>query len=147
LGQRPQLTVEFSPVELAWLEILVGSHAIDSFAQFVEIANGMAVAIGIKKSLHRLSHNSEFFDGRLILVAVQAFQIIPGSGAVFRRRSSASADAYRKSPVLIKGQSLLEPNVQRPIGREVVFIAKALAAMQTKTNALNSPINCANDST
>jgi hypothetical protein len=34
---------------------------------------------------------------------------------------------------LIKGQSLLEPNVQRPIGREVVFIAEALAAMQTET--------------
>ena len=34
---------------------------------------------------------------------------------------------------MIKGQSLLEPNVQRPIGREVVFIAEALAAMQTKT--------------
>jgi hypothetical protein len=87
------MAVEFSPVELSWLEILVGSHLIDSFAQFVEIANGVAVAIGIKKSLHRLSHDSEFFDGRLILVAVQALQIIPGSGAVFRRGSSASTDA------------------------------------------------------
>jgi hypothetical protein len=48
---------------------------------------GRAVAIGIKKSLPRLSHNSEFFDGRLILVAVQ---VISGSSAVFRRRSSAS---------------------------------------------------------
>jgi hypothetical protein len=34
---------------------------------------------------------------------------------------------------LTKGQSLLEANVQPPIGREVVFIAEALAAMQTKT--------------
>jgi hypothetical protein len=33
-------------------------------------------------------------------VAVQALQIIPGSSAVFRRRSSASADAQRKSLVL-----------------------------------------------
>jgi hypothetical protein len=45
------------------LEILVGSHPIDSFAQLIEIANGVAVAIGIKKSLHCLSHDSEFFDG------------------------------------------------------------------------------------
>jgi hypothetical protein len=65
----------------------------DSFAQFVEIANGMAVAIGIKKSLYRLSHNSEFFDGRMILVAVQPLQIILGSSAVFGRGSSTSADA------------------------------------------------------
>jgi hypothetical protein len=36
LGQRPQLTVEFSPVEFAWLEILVGFHPVDSFAQFVD---------------------------------------------------------------------------------------------------------------
>ena len=72
---------------------LIGSHPIDSFAQFVEITNGTAVAIGIKKSLHRLSHDSEFFDGWLILVAVHALQIIPGSSAVFRRGSLASADA------------------------------------------------------
>jgi hypothetical protein len=26
LGQRPQLTLEFSLVELSWLEILVGFH-------------------------------------------------------------------------------------------------------------------------
>ena len=93
MGQRPQLTVEFSPVELAWLEILVGLYPLHSFAQFVKITNGVAVAIGIKKSLHRLSHNSELFDGRLILVTVQTLQVIPCSSAVFRRRSSASTDA------------------------------------------------------
>jgi hypothetical protein len=45
LGQRTQLPVECSPVELAWLEILVGFYAIDRFAQFVEIADSLAVAI------------------------------------------------------------------------------------------------------
>jgi hypothetical protein len=39
---------------------LIGFYPVDSFAQFVEIANGVAVAIGAKKSLHRLSHDSEF---------------------------------------------------------------------------------------
>jgi hypothetical protein len=52
LGQRPQLAVEFSPVEPVWLEILVGFHAIDRFAQFVQIADGVAVAIEIKKPPH-----------------------------------------------------------------------------------------------
>src|SRR5258707_7520168 len=69
--------VEFSPVELAWLEILVGFYPVDGLAQFVEITNGVAVAIGIKKSLHRLSHNSEFFDRQLILVAVPTSPMIP----------------------------------------------------------------------
>jgi hypothetical protein len=35
--------VEFSPVELAWLEILVGFYPVDGLAQFVEITNGVAV--------------------------------------------------------------------------------------------------------
>ena len=34
---------------------------------------------------------------------------------------------------MIKGKSLLEPNVQRPIDREVIFIAEVLAAMQSET--------------
>jgi hypothetical protein len=50
LAQRPQLAVEFSPVEPFWLEILVGFHAIDRFEQFVEICDSVAVAIGIKKT-------------------------------------------------------------------------------------------------
>jgi hypothetical protein len=36
LGQRPQFAVEFSPVEPVWLEILVGFHALDRFAQLVD---------------------------------------------------------------------------------------------------------------
>src|SRR5258708_20041015 len=81
--------VEFSPVELAWLEILVGFYPVDGLAQFVEITNGVAVAIGIKKSLHRLSHNSEFFDRQLILVAVLTLQKNSGDITSFRRRTSA----------------------------------------------------------
>src|SRR5258708_28786553 len=104
--------VEFSPVELAWLEILVGFYPVDGLAQFVEITNGVAVAIGIKKSLHRLSHNSEFFDRQLILVAVQTLQIIPGYSAVFRLGSPASAHAQWKEPVLYKRKEPLKPYVQ-----------------------------------
>ena len=37
--------------------------------------------------------------------------MVPGSRAVFRRCSSTSADTRRKSAFLIKGQSLLKPNV------------------------------------
>jgi hypothetical protein len=66
----------------ALLSLLYHPSRSTSFAQLVEIANGVAVAIGIKKSLHCRSHDSEFFDG-LILVAVQALQIISGSRAVF----------------------------------------------------------------
>ena len=66
-------------------------------------------------------------------VPIQALKIIQGSGAVFGRRSSASADTGWKSAVGIKRQSSLQPNVQLPIGHEVVFIAEALAAMQTET--------------
>ena len=64
---------------------------------------------------------------------IQPLEIIQGSSAVFRRRSSASADTRWKSAVGIKRQSSLQPNVQLPIGHEVVFIAEALAAMQTET--------------
>jgi hypothetical protein len=38
-----------------------------------------------------------------------------------------------KSAFWIKRQSPLKPDVQLPIGREVVFIAEALAAMKTET--------------
>jgi hypothetical protein len=37
--------------------------------------------------------------------------MVLGSSPVFRRCSSASADTRRKSAFLIKGQSLLKPNV------------------------------------
>jgi hypothetical protein len=67
----------------ALLSLLYHPSRSTSFAQLVEIANGVAVAIGIKKSLHCRSQDSAFFDGRLILVAVQALQIISGSRAVF----------------------------------------------------------------
>src|SRR5260370_41259659 len=62
-----------------------------------------------------------------------AAQIIQGSSAVFGRRSSASADTGWKSAVGIIRQSSLQPNAQLPIGHGVVFIAEALAAMQTET--------------
>src|SRR5258708_36905120 len=114
--------VEFSPVELAWLEILVGFYPVDGLAQFVEITNGVAVAIGIKKSLHRLSHNSEFFDRQLILVAVQTPQIIPGYSEVFRRGSPGSPQPQWNNPALPKGERLPKTNVQYPtIPRRLVI--------------------------
>jgi hypothetical protein len=64
------LAVEFSPVELAWLEILVGFHAIDRFAQFVEIADSLAVAIGIKKPPHGFGHDVQFIDGQVAFVPI-----------------------------------------------------------------------------
>ena len=81
----------------------------------------------------------EFLDGRLILVAVQTLQIIPGSSAVFRRGSSASADAQRKSPVPDEREEPLKSNVQCPMGRAVVFITKSLAATQTETGKWHPP--------
>src|SRR5258708_9272901 len=91
--------VEFSPVELAWLEILVGFYPVDGLAQFVEITNGVAVAIGIKKSLHRLSHNSEFFDRQLILVAGPKLQIIPRYSALLPRGRSAFPRSQKERPI------------------------------------------------
>ena len=41
-----QSAVEFSPVELVGLQILVGLHPIDRFAQFLQIANGVTEAAG-----------------------------------------------------------------------------------------------------
>jgi len=115
------------------LEILVGFHPIDRFTQFVQIANGVAVTIGIKKPPHGFSHDVELIDGQVASVPIQALEIIQGSSAVFGRRSSASAEAKWKSAVWIKRQSSLQPNVQLPIDHEVVFIAEALAATQTET--------------
>src|SRR5260370_38948041 len=66
-------------------------------------------------------------------VPIQPLKIIQGSSAVFGRRSSASADTGWKSAVGIIRQSSLQPNAQLPIGHGVVFIAEALAAMQTET--------------
>ena len=64
LGQRPQLEVEFSPIEPVWLEILVSFHAIRRFAQFVEIADSVAVAIGIKNPPHGFDHDEDLIDGK-----------------------------------------------------------------------------------
>ena len=98
-----------------------------------QIANGVAVAIGIKKPPHGFSHDIELIDGQVASVPIQPLKIIQGSSAIFGRRSSASTDTGWKSAAGIKRQSSLQPNVQLPIGREVVFIAEALAAMQTET--------------
>jgi hypothetical protein len=70
LGQRPQLEVDFSPVEPVWLEILVGFHAIDRFAQFVEIADSVAVTIGIKKPPHGFGHDVQLLDGKVASVPI-----------------------------------------------------------------------------
>jgi len=87
------LAVEFSPVESVWLEILVGFQAIDRFMEFVEIANGMTVAIGIKKPLHGFGYDVQLIDGQVASVPVQSLEIVQGSSAVFGRRRSVSAGA------------------------------------------------------
>jgi hypothetical protein len=53
------LEVEFSPVEPVWWEILVGFHAIDRFAQFVEVAYSVAVAIEFKNPPRRFDHDEQ----------------------------------------------------------------------------------------
>jgi hypothetical protein len=70
LGQRPQFAVEFSPVEPVWLEILVGFHALDRFAQLVEIADSVTVAIGIKKPPHGFGHDVQLVDGQVASVPI-----------------------------------------------------------------------------
>jgi len=54
-----------SPV---WLEILVGFHVIDGFKQFVEIVNGMTVAMGIKKPPHGFGYDVQLIDGQVASV-------------------------------------------------------------------------------
>jgi hypothetical protein len=86
------LAVEFSPIERGWLEIPLGFYAIDRFAQFVEIADSLAVAIGIKKPPHGFGRDVQFIDEQVVFVPIPPLEIIPGSSAVFRGRSSPSAD-------------------------------------------------------
>ena len=71
LGQQPQLTVECSPVEPVWLQILVGFHAIDNFAQFVEIADSLAIIIGIEKPPHGFTNEVQLLDSPLQSKAVR----------------------------------------------------------------------------
>jgi hypothetical protein len=59
------LTVECSPVEPVWLQILVGFHAIDSFAQFVEIAGSLAVTTGIEKPPHGFGNEVQLLESQV----------------------------------------------------------------------------------
>jgi hypothetical protein len=93
LSQRLQLAFEFSPVELAWLEILEGFYTIERFGQFVEIADSLAVAIEIKNPTHGFDHDEHLVDGKVASVPIQQLEIFLGSSTIFRRRSSPSVDA------------------------------------------------------
>jgi hypothetical protein len=111
LDQRPQSEVEFSPVELVGLEILVGFHPIDRFAQLVQIANGAASAVGIKKPPYGFSHDAELTDRQVASLPIQPLEVIQSSSAVFGWRRSTSPDAWRKNAVRIEGQNPFQPNV------------------------------------
>jgi hypothetical protein len=93
LGQQPQLTVECSPVEPVWLQILVGFHAIDNFAQFVEIADSLAIIIGIEKPPHGFTNEVQLLESQMASVPIQPLEAIQGPSADFGQRRSASADA------------------------------------------------------
>ena len=91
----------------------------------------MAVAIGINKPPYGFGHDVQLVDGQVASVPIHPLEIIPGFSTIFRRRSSPAADAGRKSTFWIKGQSPLKPNVQLPIGREVVFQAEILRTYES----------------
>jgi hypothetical protein len=98
------LTVEGSPVKPVWLESLVGFHPINGFAQVVEIAQGVAVALSIQPALQAFGHEGQLFEGWMVSVPIQPLEVSPGARTVLGRRRSASADAARQSTVRPKGQ-------------------------------------------
>jgi hypothetical protein len=127
------LPVEGRPVKPVRLERLVGFHPIDGFTQFVEVAQGEAVTLGIQPPLKGFGHEAQLLKGQVAFVLIQPLEISPGPRAAFGQRRPAAAGAGRQSARWIKGQHPLQPKVQLPIGREVLFIAEALAAMQAET--------------
>ena len=134
-----ELAIGLSPVKSLGLEILIRGYAIHGFAQLFAIAQRLAIAAGVEKPLQRLRHEGEIIHGPFVSVPVQPFNIIASSVAVLRRRSPTSARAHRARVLGIPGQNLLQPNVQRPAGREVVFVPEPLAVMQREPRKRELP--------
>ena len=133
------MAIGLSPVKSLGLEILIGSDAMQGVAQLLAIAQRLAIAAGVEKPLQSLRHEGEIIHGPFVSMPVQPFQIIASSGALLRRRSPTSARAHRDGALGIPGQNLLQPNIQRPTGREVVFVPEALAVMQTEPRKRDLP--------
>ena len=133
------MAIGLSPVKSLGLKILIRGYAIHSFAQLFAIAQRFAVAVGVEKPLQSLRHEGEIIHGPFVSVPVQPFQIVTSSGAVFRRRRPTSARAHRDGALGIPGQNLLQPNIQRPARREVVFVPEPLAVMQTEPRKRDLP--------
>ena len=132
---RPELAIHVAPLEPLGLELLIGLHPLDRFTKLVKIADGRAISVGIEEPLHGLRHHDQGLEG--ISVPVQSFQIIPNSAAILGRCRSPPSDAQRNHPTRINRENLLQPEVEFPIRREVVFIAKALSATQTEVGKRN----------
>jgi hypothetical protein len=93
------------------LEILVGFHAIDRFAQFVEIADSVAIAIGIKKPPYGFGHDVQLVDGKVASVPIQRkrCRCSPLQPKAMMSPKSLSADEQMTA----LGQSRLLPEVGR----------------------------------
>ena len=53
---RPELMIHLAALEPLRLELVIGLQSLDRFTERVEIADGLAIAVGIKEPLHSLRY-------------------------------------------------------------------------------------------
>jgi hypothetical protein len=133
----PKFLIHLVTLEPPGLELLIRRHPLERIPNFVEIADSPAISVGSKEPPHSLGHDGQLFER--IAAAVQPFQVIPSSRAIFGWRRPPFRGTQGNRLTRIEKDKLLQPDVQLPICCEVVFIAKARSAMQTETGKRNVP--------
>ena len=53
---RPELMIRLAALEPLRLELVIGLEPLDRFTELVEIADGLAIAVGIKEPLDSLRY-------------------------------------------------------------------------------------------
>ena len=80
---RPKLMIHWAALEPLRLELVIGLQSLDRFTGLLEIAEGLAITIGIEEPLHSLRYCGHVLER--ISVLVQSFQVVPSSAAIFGR--------------------------------------------------------------
>ena len=52
----PELMIHWAALKPLRLELMIGLQSLDRFTELVEIADGLAIAVGIKEPLHSLRY-------------------------------------------------------------------------------------------
>ena len=87
---RPELMIHLAALEPLRLELVIGLQPLDRFTELVEIADGLAIAVGIKEPLHSRRYYGYALER--ISVLVQSF---PGSPEL-RSNPRAAPPAARR---------------------------------------------------